>query len=142
MTIDAVPLTKLLGSTVDISPLLHFHFWDHVCYQQSETSFPSDSKEGLGHIVGISEHCGHDLTYKVLTADTGHVIYRSLLRPVTHDDANLCASMFVGEPATHNEIVKSRNDFPLSKIWVSPNLMTHNYHHHCSTYKIQLDNDS
>jgi hypothetical protein len=45
MTIDAVPLTKLLGSTVDISPLLCFHFWERVYYHQSETTFPSDSKE-------------------------------------------------------------------------------------------------
>jgi hypothetical protein len=78
MTIDAVPLTKLLGSAVDMSPLLCFHIWKRVYYHQSETSFPSDSKEGLKNIVGISEHCGHALTYKVLTADTGHVIYRSL----------------------------------------------------------------
>jgi hypothetical protein len=111
MTIDTVLLTKLLGSTVDISPLLCFHFWEHVYYHQSETSFPSDSKEGLGNIVGISEHCGHALTYKVLTADTGHVIYRSLLRPATTGDANLRAGMFVGEPDTHNEILKSRDDF-------------------------------
>jgi hypothetical protein len=48
-------------------------------------------------------------TFKVLTSDTGHVIYHSLLRPVTPDDANLHASMFVGEPDTHNETVKSRN---------------------------------
>jgi hypothetical protein len=81
MTIDTVLLTKLLGSTVDISPLLCFHFWERVYYHQSETSFPSDSKEGLSNVVGISEHCGHHLTYKVLTADTGHIIYRSLLRP-------------------------------------------------------------
>jgi hypothetical protein len=78
MTIDAVPLTKLLGSTVDISPLLRFHFWEHVYYHKSETSFPSDSKEGLRNIVGISEHCRHAITYKVLTEDTRHVIYRSL----------------------------------------------------------------
>jgi hypothetical protein len=44
--------------------------------------------------------------YKVLTADTGHVIYRSLLQPVATDDANLHASMFVVEPDTHNEILK------------------------------------
>jgi hypothetical protein len=97
MTMDTVPLTKLLGSTVDISPLFHFHFWERVYYHQSETSFPSDSKEVLGNIVGISEHCSHALMYNVLTADTGHVIYRSLLCPVTTDNANLRASMFVGE---------------------------------------------
>jgi hypothetical protein len=38
-------------------------------------------------------------------------IYCSLLRPVTHDDANLHASMFAGEQDTHLEIVKSRYDF-------------------------------
>jgi hypothetical protein len=108
MTIYAVLLTKLLGSTVDICPLLRFHSW---YYHQSETSVPSDSKEGLGNIVGISEHFGHALTYKILTADTGHVIYRSLLRPVTTSDADLRASMFVGEKDTQNEILKSRDDF-------------------------------
>jgi hypothetical protein len=71
MTIDAVPLTKLLGSIVDIIPLLRFHFWERVYYHQPVTSFPSDSNEGLGNIAGISEHCGH--TYKVLTANTGHI---------------------------------------------------------------------
>jgi hypothetical protein len=106
MTIDDVPLTKLLGSTVDISPLLCVHFWECVYYHQSETSFPSDSKEGLGNIVGISEKCGHALTYKVITANTGHIIYCSLLRPATTGDANLRASMFIGEPDTHNEILK------------------------------------
>jgi hypothetical protein len=82
MTIDAVPLTKLLGSTIDISSLLCFYFWERVYYHQSETLFPSVSKEGLGNIGGISEHCGHALTYKVLTADTGHVIFRSLFGPL------------------------------------------------------------
>jgi hypothetical protein len=78
MSIDAELLTKLLGSTVDISPLLCFHFWEGVCYFQTKSSFSSDSKEVLGHIVGISEHCGHALTYKVLTANTGHVIFTTL----------------------------------------------------------------
>jgi hypothetical protein len=50
MTIDTVTLTKLLGSTVHISPLLCFHFWERVYYHQSETSFTSDSKEGLGNL--------------------------------------------------------------------------------------------
>jgi hypothetical protein len=79
---------------------------------KSETSFPSESKEGLGNIVGISEHCGNALTYKILTADTSQVINRSLLRPANTDDVNLRASKFAGEPPTHNEVVKSRNSPP------------------------------
>jgi hypothetical protein len=78
---------------------------------QVRNFFPSDSKKGLGNVIGVSEHCGHALTYKVLTADTGHVIYRSLLHPANTDDVNLRASMFAGDPYTHNEVVKSRNDF-------------------------------
>jgi hypothetical protein len=78
---------------------------------QVRNFFPSDSKEGLGNIVGVSEHCGHALTYKVFTADTGHIIYRSLLHPVNTDVVNLCASMIAGEPDIHNDVVKSRNDF-------------------------------
>jgi hypothetical protein len=79
---------------------------------KSETSFPSESKEGLGNIVVISKHCGNALTYKVLTADTSQVIYRSLLRPANTDDVNLRASKFAGEPPTNNEVVKSRNSPP------------------------------
>jgi hypothetical protein len=129
---DVLPLTKLLGPR----PLLRFHFWERVYYHQSETSFPSDAKAGLGHIVSISEHCGHSLTYKLLTSDAGHVIYRSILRPVTPADDDLRASLFVGEPDTHNEIVKSRKYFLMSKIRVNPNLLTHHYHHQCSICKI------
>jgi hypothetical protein len=76
---------------------------------QVRNFFPSDSKEGLGNIIGVSEHCGHALTYKVLTANTGHVIYHSLLHPASTDDVNLHASMFAREPDTHNKVVKSRN---------------------------------
>jgi hypothetical protein len=136
MTIDAVPLTKLLGSTVDISPLRHFHFWECGYYHQSETSFPSDSKEGLENIVGMSEYCGHALTDKVLTDNTGHVIYRSLLRPVTTGDANLRTSMFVGEKDTHNEILKARDDFSNT----TTNLLTQQCHHQCSILKTKLVN--
>jgi hypothetical protein len=118
--------------------LLRFHFWKPVYYFKSETSFPSQSKEGLGNIVGISEHCGNALTYKILTADTGHIIYRSLLRSATTDDANLCASKFAGEPDTHNEIGKSRG--PTPHTMKNPNLLTLSHHHQYSIHKILLEN--
>jgi hypothetical protein len=82
--------------TTDISALLRFNFWQPVYYKCYEASFPSDSKEALGHIFGISEHCGHALTYKILSSNTQHIIYRSLLRPATPSDANLRAGMFGG----------------------------------------------
>jgi hypothetical protein len=116
MNIKGVPLTHLSGSTTDISALLRFYFWQPVYYKCSEASFPSDSKEAFGHIVGISEHCGHALTYKILTSDKEHINYRSLLRPATPTDANLRADMFGGEQDTHNvnPIIKTRHDFDIT----------------------------
>ena len=116
MTLKNVPLTLLTGTTVDISPLLRFYFWQSVYYKHPAASFPSDSKEGHGNIVGISENCGHALTYKILTSDTQQIIYRSLVRPATPSDPNFRASMFGGENATHNAIdpiIKSKHDFDI-----------------------------
>jgi hypothetical protein len=45
-------------------------------------------------------------------ADTGHVIYCSLLHPATPDDANLRGSMFAGEPITNSKVAKSCHNFP------------------------------
>ena len=100
-TLQAVPLTRLTGVTVDISVLLRFHFWQPVYFKLSESSFPSESKEALGHVVGISEHCGHALTYKVLSSESDVIIYFSLLCLTTPDDANVHACMSGGESPTH-----------------------------------------
>ena len=86
---NQVPLTALTGSTPDISPLLRFHFWQRVLYKRDDTSFPSESREGIGRIVGISEHVGHTMTWKVLTEHTNKIIYRSELRPFDERDPNL-----------------------------------------------------
>jgi hypothetical protein len=43
MTTKGVPLTHLAGTTVDISPLLCFHFWQKVYYKVVDPTFPSDS---------------------------------------------------------------------------------------------------
>ena len=113
LSLPGIPLTHLTGVTVDISPLLRFHFWQKVYYMAVDTTFPSDSKENLGHIVGISEHCGPALTWKILTADTKKVIFRSQVRFCSQDDLNLRCEMFGGEddtPLQHDPIIKSRHD--------------------------------
>jgi hypothetical protein len=56
-TLKSVPLTSLQGVAVDISALLRLHFWKPVFYMLSESSFPSESKETLGHVVGVSGSC-------------------------------------------------------------------------------------
>ena len=96
-SIGDVPLNHLTGSTVNIGHLLCFLSWEKVYYMRVDTGFPSESKEGVGHIVGISEHCGHALTWKILTQDTNKVIYRSQVRPFSMHDPNLCADLLCGE---------------------------------------------
>jgi hypothetical protein len=118
--LNAVPLTCLQGITVDISVLLRFHFWQPVYYKLSEPSFPSESKEALGHVVGISEHCGHALTYKVLSADSEVIVYRSLLRPATPDDGNERASVSGGENPIPNGPLKDRSTQDQSKPACTP----------------------
>ena len=111
-SINGIPLTHLTGVTVDISPLLRFHFWQKVYYKAVDTGFPSDSEESLGYIVGISEHCGPSLTWKILTADTQKVIFRSRVRPCSGADPNVRADLFGGEEdpiPTSDPIIKSRH---------------------------------
>ena len=116
-TINNVPITALTGATVDISVLLRFYFWQRVYYLKEDNTFPSESKEGYGRIVGISEHVGNALTWKILTEDTHKVIYRSRVRPADPDDPNLRAAMIGGEdsdstPTNTSKFVKSRHDNP------------------------------
>jgi hypothetical protein len=64
----------------DISMLLCFCWYEPVYYKEYETSFPSESREGRGRFVGVSEHVGHAMTFKILTDDTGEIIFRSEIR--------------------------------------------------------------
>jgi len=51
--------------------LLYFYFWQPVYFRHGESStFPSESKESRGHFVGIAEHVGHAMTFKVLADDS------------------------------------------------------------------------
>jgi hypothetical protein len=115
-TLKSVPLTCLQGVTVDISALPRYHFWQPVFYKLSESSFPSESKEALGHVVGVSEHCGHALTYKVLSYESDVIIYCSLLRSATPDDDNVRACMFGGESLIQNSPLKDGSTMNESKL--------------------------
>ena len=110
-TINGVPLTRLTGTTVDISPLLRFHFWQEVYYKEDDNSFPSESPERKGNIVGITEHCGHLMTYKVLTQDTKKIIFRSDLRPVHLPNKRLDVLRGEDLQPPGNPILKTRHDY-------------------------------
>ena len=93
--------------------MLRFYFWQKVYYLREDYDYPSESKEAVGHIVGISEHVGNALTWKVLT-EHQKVIYRSRLRPYHPEDRNLRAAMLNGEEdllsAPPSKFVKSRRE--------------------------------
>ncbi|GAX27530.1 hypothetical protein FisN_UnNu102, partial [Fistulifera solaris] len=108
-TLKTVPIQALTGSTPDVSVLLRFYFWQKVLYMRDDYDFPSESPEAMGHIVGISEHVGPALCWKILTSDTQKVIFRSQVRPYTDDDPNLRAAPTDGE-SSHppTPVVQSR----------------------------------
>ena len=59
-------------------------------------------------IVESSKHCANACTSNILNLDAP-TIYQSLVHPDTPDDYTLCASMFVGEIAIHNDIINDNN---------------------------------
>jgi hypothetical protein len=69
-----------LGVMADISALLQYHFYEKIYFKVHESSYPSESKERLGNWVGVAEHVGDSMTYKILTADTRKLIYTSEIR--------------------------------------------------------------
>jgi hypothetical protein len=107
-----IPMTRLTGSTHNISPLLRFHWWEEVYYKIDDNLFPSESRKAKGHFVGISEHVGHAMTFKILTTDTKKVIHRSGVRTALDPTIpNLRADLFDGETdAPIKRLVQSKND--------------------------------
>jgi hypothetical protein len=70
---------KCFGTTVDISALLSFHFYEPVYYLDVEAPSPI-SKEKAGYWIGVAHNVGDALTYKILNDDTQTIIYRSVVR--------------------------------------------------------------
>jgi hypothetical protein len=82
-----------------------------VYYKKVDSHFTSDSVEAFGHIAGISDHCGHALTYKVFNQSTQKVIHRSLIRPADTSDPNLLVESLGGESeAVTTPVIHSRRD--------------------------------
>ena len=73
------PTEMMYGITPDISSLIQFHWYQPVLNYKKNASFP-DSKEEIGHFVGVSHNVGDSLAYKVLN-ENNQVINRSVVRP-------------------------------------------------------------
>jgi len=75
--IGCTPLRAATGQTNDISPLLWYAFCKAVYYKDETAPFPSGSKEQRGYWVGVSEHIGSTMMFKILMDDTLKVIHQS-----------------------------------------------------------------
>ena len=106
--IKDVPLSALMGITVDIGVLLRFHFWQRVYCRAIEPGFPSDSREEIGFVCGISEHVGHALCCRVCNPKTGKIIRRSCCREITPDDPNFRAEQRGGEDDLSRKFIKRK----------------------------------
>ena len=107
-SINSVPIQQLTGSTGGIIPLLRFSWYQPVYYKIDDSDFPSETREKRGHFVGISEHVGHAMTFKVLTDDTNNIISRSNVRSTGLPlEYNLRLDPLCGEI---NQVVKSKSD--------------------------------
>ena len=76
------PFFRAFGITRDISPLLLYKWWEPVYYYDADMPFPQ-SREKLGRFAGFADNVGDSFCFKVVTADTEEVIYRSVLRSAT-----------------------------------------------------------
>jgi len=95
------PTEWLLGYTPDSSVFLQFRFYEPVYYALYGGKLPQDSTEAMGRFVGIAQHVGHAITFKVLTEED-KVIQRSVVRSANNDGAfmNLRA-----DEAAHGKVV-------------------------------------
>jgi len=76
--------------------LLWYAFYKPVYYHDERAPFPSGSKEWQGYWVGVNEHVGSSMTFKILMEDTQEVIYHS----------DICSA---ADPAS-----KNKDDDPLN----------------------------
>ena len=79
----SIPLFVLYGITPDISIMLLYIFYQPVLYATHDQHFPSESEQRAAFWVGFGEHCGDEMTHKLLDKKTQKIIYRSAVRSIT-----------------------------------------------------------
>jgi hypothetical protein len=80
-----------------LSPLLYFRWYEPIYYRVDNSDFPSDSREERSRWVGVAEHVGHTMTFKILTDDTKKIIYH----------LNICSAV---DPSSWNLHIDLLND--------------------------------
>lgn len=118
------PLEAATGQQPDISAILAFHWYEPVYYKHyksnsAKTSYPSESQERLGRLVGIAEHQGDCLTFLVLDSVTSTVVTRSELRSaLTASSPNFRSIPLSAGGESSTKLIKSTTD--LANLDISP----------------------
>jgi len=84
MTNGEVPETIMTGSTVDVSHICEFGWYDWVMFRDNVPSFP-DNKLVLGHYLGPATDVGSALTAKILKSNR-QTVWRSTLRHLNDEE--------------------------------------------------------
>jgi hypothetical protein len=94
-----------------------FHWYQPVYFKHYKStsanpSFPSESQERLGRIVGVAEHKGDSLTFLVLDSITSQVVARSELRSGLDSTTPNIRSLQApdGSTPTSRKTIKSHTD--------------------------------
>ena len=77
------PFEATLGYSPDISEFTTFEWYEHVWYWDPE----KPQKQMLGRWIGVTEHIGNGLTYKVINANA-EILSRSTVIKLSDDDKN------------------------------------------------------
>jgi hypothetical protein len=78
------PYELVTGHTPDISEYLDYGWYDTVWYLDQEAAFPDDHRK-LAKWLGVAHRVGQALCYYLLL-DSGRVIVRSTVQPLSFDD--------------------------------------------------------
>eukprot|EP00536_Pseudo-nitzschia_multiseries_P005269 jgi/Psemu1/12096/gm1.12096_g len=74
---DKQPIFIATGVLGDISPYISFFWFEPVYYKTPDTPFGSQTTECLGHFVGLVEHVGNGLCFKIWDPITNKLLDRS-----------------------------------------------------------------
>jgi hypothetical protein len=115
MTNGKVPETIMTGSTVDISHICEFAWYDWVMFRDNIPTFP-DHKLILGCYLGPATNIGSALTAKILKSN-GQVVHPSTLQHLT--DLEHCCPVRIADRKSFDDGIAERlgpaaqdSDFP------------------------------
>ena len=101
------PIFVATGKVGDISSMMYFQWLEPVFVKLDDSHFPSKSTEILCYWVGIAEHVGHSMTFKVWNKKTNKILDRSTIRTALDPKTrNLRANPLADDGLVHHDFVR------------------------------------